>query len=1308
MAARPPSAVQPTPEERLARIRELRAKRLARRRKLAIRSGIGIAVLAVLGLFALYWLLTTFGGRDFLLAQIVARLPAGSELTWQRAEGPAAGPLTLYGVRYLQRGCPDRDGEPVPFGQCAKPTVLTFAARRVTIDPDIRPLLGRLLRLDALEVEDATLDLPVSDEPFELPKWPEVLPRIDLPLGLQADTIRADGLTVSRAGEPLVDVRTLRGGLDARDGKLHAERVVVDSDRGVFRLHGDYDPRSNYRTDLVASALLPAPLGRTRPRLGLVARGDLADMTVALRGHAPSPLQLDLSLQGADRPRWKLDASSTRLDPGLLTGSGEPGTPLAFDFAANGIGGEARLHGDLRQGDLHVVLQPSRLRVENGVLEFAPLVVDAFGGRITARGRGDFGTPEHARFKFSLNARDLAFGGSPGAGNAAEAAPVIGADAELGIAGTSRAWAAIGKATLTRDGERATLDFDGRGDADALRLESVHVQMPTGTLDATGRVGWTPALHWDIDATLAGFDPGYFARDWKGAIRGSFASTGKTRDDGGLDAVVDVDKLGGTLRGRRLDGRARLAMHGPATGATRTDYAGDIALTVGGSRIDAKGGIADRYDVDAKLSPLQLSDLLPGAAGTLRGTLALSGARDAPNVAADLAGSGLEYGDYAAASLNVKGRLPWQGRGGVLTLTASGLDAGVALDTLRIDATGAVENLQLDAAARGEIGALDLSAGVALRGAYWQGTLASLQLSPAKGASWRLQSPARFAQTRSGWTLSQGCFASTSGGALCADADWPRRGLEVTAEALPLALVEPYLPATDDGRRWRLRGEIALDAQLRPAGAAYAGKLRLTSGEGGIRVGKRARNELLSYDKLVLDANFDARRIEATLASAFNGDGRIDARLATGWSDDASLSGSIALDTDRLTWMELFSPDIVEPTGKLDGRITLGGTRARPTLGGQARLRDFATEIPALGIAPQDGNVRLDALGDGSAKINGSLRSGDGVLAIDGSLGWRGDAQPLLLNLRGRDVLMSDTRDLRAVASPDIDVRYAAGQPLQVSGKVTVPSALVDLERLDQGVSPSSDVVVLDPVDAEDSGIATPLALDLALVMGDDVKLKGFGLDGTLGGQMRVRSTPGREMTALGVLDIGGTYRAYGQELAITRGRLQWSNTPVSDPILDIRAERRIESRGITAGISVTGRATAPEASVWTDPPTTQSDALSYLALGRPTSNLSSQEGKQLNAASAALNAGGSLLAAQIGGKVGLDDAGIMESRALGGSVLGIGKQLSPRLYVGFGVSLLGTGQVLTLKYLLRKGFDVEVESSTLENRGSINWRKER
>ncbi|MEG3193779.1 translocation/assembly module TamB domain-containing protein, partial [Lysobacter sp. D1-1-M9] len=156
---------------------------------------------------------------------------------------------------------------------------------------------------------------------------------------------------------------------------------------------------------------------------------------------------------------------------------------------------------------------------------------------------------------------------------------------------------------------------------------------------------------------------------------------------------------------------------------------------------------------------------------------------------------------------------------------------------------------------------------------------------------------------------------------------------------------------------------------------------------------------------------------------------------------------------------------------------------------------------------------------------------------------------------------------------------------------------------------------------------------------------------------------------------------AYGQDLEISGGRMVWSNDPISDPILNIRAQREVGE--VTAGISVTGRVSDLDVEVWSDPASTQSEALAYLTLGRPLSTLSGAERSDVDLASSALTAGGSYLASQIGARIGLDDAGVMQSRALGGSVFGVGKFLSPRLYVGFGVSLLGTGQVLTLRYLL-------------------------
>ena len=1332
-----------TPDAHDQRIAELRQRRRARVRYLGVRAVVLAGVLMLAVVVFVTWLLTTIGGRELLLGQIVARLPANATLTWQQAEGPARGPLTLRGVRFAYTPVCALDGT-----QCKPGGPIVFTAQRVHLDYALRPLLGRRLRLQTLQVAGATLALPRSDEPFELPRWPESLPRIAPPLALQVDALRIDGLRVTRAGdssidESLINIRNLRGGLDAQPGRLHVERLVIDSDRGRFTVHGDYAPRDAYRSDLIATAVLPAAAGRTPARLGFVARGDLSRMDVALAGAAPGPVRATLTLRGAgveqtsiagsgkllsgpttvnpDQPQWQLRVAADALDLGLLTDpdavAGD--TPLTLQLQADGSGGNARVRGELRQGDWVARVLTSQVRIEDQVLRVNPLHLQMLEGTVLIRGSADFNQPENATFRFAANARNLRWGGSDK--TAAQAAtPAIGGNADLGFAGTLKAWAAIGTATLTRAGQAADLRFDGRGNDERMTIKTLTATMPTGTLDATGAIAWAPTLQWKLDATLAGFDPGYFAAGWDGAINGRLATTGNARPatgpgqaGGGFDADLAVTQLGGQLRGRPLGGHGTVALRGDV-------YRGDVALTLGGSRIDASGTVADTLDIDARFTPLQLADLLPDAAGTLRGTLRLTGARTAPNVDADLSGSGLAYGDYRAATLSAKGRLPWRTGTGALAVRATGLEAGIAFDTLAIDAHGAVEALQLDATARGGIGALALSGNAGKRGGTWQGALASLQLAPSRGAAWRLQQPARFRWSSSpgagkSGALTNACLASSGGGSLCANADWPRRGIDVTGAGLPLTLLLPYLPEREDRRPWLLRGEVAINAQLRPvgtgsSGAGWRGEATLTSASGGIKNSERARREVIRYGALTLRTTFDPQRITAELGGVLNDDGRIDAAVATGWDAYAPLSGEIAASTDEITWMELFSPDIVEPQGRLDGRITLAGTRAQPRLGGQARLSQFTTELPALAITLQGGDFRLDAQPDGSARIAGSVRSGEGTLNVDGSLGWRGDpastkSRPLVLNLRGSNVLLSDTRDLRAVVDPDVVVRYTAGEPLQVTGTVTVPTARIDLERLDQGVSASPDVVVLDPVDPKASA-TSPLDMDLTIALGDDVRLNGFGLDGGLGGRLRVRARPGREMTASGSLDIDGRYTAYGQKLDITRGRLLWSNSPIADPTLNIRAEREVGD--VTAGVDVTGRASSPQASVWSNPASSQSEALAYLALGRPLSSISGDEGRQLNAASAALSAGGSLLASQLGARIGLDDAGVMDSRALGGSVLGVGKYLSPKLYVGVGVSLLGTGQVLTLKYLLRKGFDIEIESSTVENRASVNWRKEK
>jgi translocation and assembly module TamB len=1254
-------------------------RRFYRRRRFWAGSGLGLLAVLLLAGVAGYWLLQTVAGRDVLLAQIVARLPAGSSLTWGRAEGPLAGPLTLHDLDFRYQD-------------------YRFSARRAYLDPDIRPLLGRRLRLDALELQDARLDLAPSQEPFELPRWPESLPAIEMPLAVQADRIVVDGMVVSSGGEQVIDIRRLRGGIDIGNGFLHARGLAVDSDLGRFHIHGDYEPAKDYRSDLLVTAVFPAPHGHSPARLGLQARGDLSGMQVGIGGRAPEPLRLSLELGGdADSPRWNARVRSEGLDPALFSGQAGAVGLWTADLQASGVGGSATLQGRLglpaaaEQAAQDVVIAPSKLSLHEQVLDVDPLVLELLDGSLRLRGKADFSQPEDARFRMALNARQIQLRGQD------PAAVAVAVDADLGLAGSLQRWAVYGNAQLQRGADRAQVLADVRGDAAQARIHTLEARMPTGLLQATGQAGWDPRLAWDLAVKLDGFDPGYFVPDWNGRVNGRLETQGQARDGDGYQASLVLQDLGGSLRGRSLDGRGRFRLDGN-TGS------GELDLALGSSRINAAGTVGDRIDVRAELQPLRLDDVLPDGRGSLQGSLHLSGTPRAPGLEAALTGTGVGLEGFSVASLSLNGRLPWQGNGGDLLLQASGLDAGVQVQRLSVRARGAVENLQLALEAdSAQAAQLALAGSLQRRGSGWQGVLEQLRVAPIKGQPWSLQSPAAYSVLGPRVQLQPACLASSAQASICVQADWPQRGVTARSEQLPLSLIQPWMPK-NEGRNLSLRGDLTLDADIRPQANRWVGGLHLASPDGGLRLGDRSRREIIRYDQFSLDLEFDPRMIRGRLGSGFKGDGYIDATFNTGWDDHSPLTGEIYTYMSQLFWLELLSPDLVRPSGVLRGHVSLRGTRSQPALGGQLLLEDFKGELPVLGLNLSEGQGRLDAQPDGSARIVASLKSGEGTLQVDGGLSWYGQATPLQLHIHGQDVLISDTPMLRAVANPDL--RFSMDGPAMVlAGQVGVPSARINLERLDQGAEVSEDVVVLDPVDPEATADA-PLDLDLALDLGRDVRLSGYGLDGGLSGRLQVRARPGREMTANGALDVDGKYKAYGQQLQITRGQMSWNNNRVVDPRVNLRAERT--TGDITAGINVTGNATQPRVEVWSDPALPQSEALSYLMLGRSLAGLSSAQASQVTATSAALSAGTGLLAAQLGARLGFDDAGVTQSRALGGSVVGVGKYLSPKLYVGYGVSLVGSGQVLVLKYLLRKGFDLEIESSTVETRGSVNWRREK
>jgi translocation and assembly module TamB len=256
---------------------------------------------------------------------------------------------------------------------------------------------------------------------------------------------------------------------------------------------------------------------------------------------------------------------------------------------------------------------------------------------------------------------------------------------------------------------------------------------------------------------------------------------------------------------------------------------------------------------------------------------------------------------------------------------------------------------------------------------------------------------------------------------------------------------------------------------------------------------------------------------------------------------------------------------------------------------------------------------------------------------------------------------------------------------------------------------------VIDQKQQEQAASKLPINALVKVDLGRKTHIVGMGLDGRVSGLLTVSERPGRATTGQGQLAVDGTYRAYGQNLQIQRGQLLFASTPIDNPGLNIRAVRKLNpnatiDEGQQVGLLVSGTAQRPILTVFSNPVMEQSDALSYLVTGKPLSEVKGGEGNMVSAAAQALgSAGGDLLAKRIGSKLGVDDIGVSSNEALGGgSAFSVGKYLSPRLYLSYGVGLFQPGEVITLRYRFGKRWNFEAQQATDFSRASFNYRYEK
>ncbi|HEY3571696.1 MAG TPA: translocation/assembly module TamB domain-containing protein [Thermoanaerobaculia bacterium] len=845
----------------------------------------------------------------------------------------------------------------------------------------------------------------------------------------------------------------------------------------------------------------------------------------------------------------------------------------------------------------------------------------------------------------------------------------------------------------------------GRGNQERMDVRSLRGDVLSGQLAAAGTVAWKPQLAWKITANGDGLDPAGLAQtqQWPGRITFAAASEGSLRN-GAPYGRVDLNQVSGQLRGNPLAGTAHLEMAGDRYRLPGLD------LRSGTAEVTASGAFTKTAaDLDWKLAAPNLAEAVPNTGGAVNAQGHLAGPWKAPRVTAQGSATSLVYQTYSAGNVNLQADVDL-GANGPLALNLKAANVGMngrKYDTVTLTSTGTRSAHSIALAVRQSTGGLDLALAGGLRGATtstgtWTGEIRRLDLRDPQTGNWSLAGPAGLTAGSTQAALKGFCW--TSGNArLCADGQWVKNGpwsANGTVAQVPFSLLKPFLPP-DMQITGAVGGTFAGTGS--PAGVVTA-NVDLHPGPGEIRYPtKSGETAQVRFDQgtVRVVAGADGLTGHADLAFINTGVVRADLRLPQYNKIGAPLqsqtiNGRIVANFSNLGLVEAFVPDLDNVRGTLSSDLTLGGTVARPAANGQVLLQQAQADVPQYNLQIRQVSLTAKSAGTGPIQVQGSARSGNGTVTLAGGLAL--DGTPSKLTLEGKNFVASNTAQLKVLVSPRLQVAMN-GLRTDVTGDVTIPELTVDQENGKKGrkaaIQVSKDVII---VPAASPTVTTPapsrqLYARVRAILGDKVSIKAQGFSGGLTGSLLVIERPQKPVTAVGELEVqNGVYKSYGQDLTLERGRIIFAGGPLDNPGLDLRAYRKA-SDGTIAGINVTGTLKAPQATLYSDPPMDESDALAYLLLGHPLGQSNAQEGDMLaNAATSLGLKGGNLVAKKIAARFGLEEAKFETTGGIQGASLVVGKYLTPRLYVNYGIGLFQPVNTFTIRYLFSRQWSLQAQ----------------
>lgn len=1205
----------------------------------------------------------------YLVADVLVKPLAVGEV-----QGRLAGPFSLAGIEY-------KDAE------------LQLSLEKLTVDWKPSRLFAATAHVTEIRATGLSFVQQQSEAETQAEKGAITLPQIGFPLKLiVADaTVEQITLKLPAQTESLVITQlALKAETSLNTLQLHT--LSLDSDWLRLGINGSIRPRQDYQIDLALDWTLPQQDASPWHGQGTI-RGDIKKLELQQRLVSPFVATLALNARDLlDELTWQ-----GSLDVPQLASSQLP-YPISPAFS---LGGVLKAQGDIRsltatstfagrvetvgpvEGSLDAAFANQRMHLTRLLLKRQkhPAQIEA---------NGDITLAAPLRYQMQAQWQALSWPLDT---------PTLESDSgTLNVSGEDRQYQFDGDFKLTgTQVPKSKWRLQGSGDAEAIDISTLEGNILDGTLSGDATLKFVPHLSWQAQLKGKSLNPATRWPQWPGSLTFTAGVSGQLPEEG-LEIAVALPSLSGTLRGRKLGGR------GEGTWQRGVASLKSLELQLGSARLNAQGQLDKELAFNWQLDASDLADLLPQALGSLKGNGLLSGPLATPRLTLRLDGSSLAISDYRAEQLHADVALDLQQHvpSALMLQVEQLLIPGMPQQSVTLKAEGPLNDHRISLDSRSAKQSLNLGASAGYTEGRWAGTLSRLQIDDESLGQWMLAQAATFSFKAGNMRMEEFCLSQAEAN-LCTAGHWASdTGLKASLRSalFPLQLLQPYLP-----QRFGIQGELDGKASLAIAPERPPRlEASLTFGQGQFTLfDPETESEALSLSYTGMELQLDtsaAGALDGEFVLSLSESDRIvfdlQTSLARGWPDKPMrqpLKARLRASLRELAFVSSVIPEVQNLKGLVDVDVSLIGTLRTPRLSGHARVEEGQLDIPRMGLKISD--IQLAATGDNtkSMDIAGRAHSGDGDLTLSGQLvpDTKG-AWSLELAIAGKDFEVARIPEARMQISPNMTVRIV-GREIRLDGKIDIPNARLEPPDISLAVKPSDDVVILSEGEADAEPELWRIHTRVRMTAPDSIRFIGYGFDGRIGGDLLLIDEPGSVSRARGELRVvpGSTYKAFGQKLTTERGRLNFADSPVDNPNLDIRASRTIGD--VVAGINVSGTAQKPVLTLYSTPPMDQADILSYITLGHPMNTAGQGEGEALaGAAGTAGLVGGNYLAGYIGKQFGLEEARVEAEPGTQSPWVVVGKYLSPRLYIRYGVGVYEDAYSVIVRYQLTEHWQVQGE----------------